>query len=38
MRFHQLGTDRMPRRRPLELRETARRQILKRLQRWVVDG
>lgn len=36
-KFHQLGTVRMPRRRPFELDELARREILKILQAHLVD-
>lgn len=37
-RFHQRGTDRMPRRRPLELTEFMRRTIVRVLQLWIVRG
>lgn len=36
-RWHQLGTSRMPRRRPFELDETVRREILKILQAHLVN-
>ena len=36
-RYHQLGTQRMPRRRPFQLDEAARREILKILQRHLVQ-
>lgn len=36
--FHQTGTSRMPRRRPIELTETDRRQIVKQLQSWLITG
>lgn len=35
-KFHQKGTSRMPRRRPIELRETDRRDIVRTLQRHLV--
>jgi phage gpG-like protein len=37
-RFHQSGTSSSPRRRPLELRETARREVVRRLQRFLLTG
>lgn len=36
--YHQHGTDRMPRRRPVELPETERREWVKVLQRFLVTG
>lgn len=36
--FHQRGTSRMPRRRPLELNEQMRQTVVKVLQRWIVLG
>ena len=36
--YHQTGTDRLPRRRPVELTETARRQVVRILQRYIVTG
>ena len=36
--FHQLGTSRMPQRRPVELTEDAKRRIVKVLQRWIMTG
>jgi anti-sigma factor ChrR (cupin superfamily) len=36
--FHQEGTDRMPRRRPVELPEVLRRAWIKTLQRWLLTG
>lgn len=36
-RFHQFGTDRMPRRRPVELTEGDRRQVPRRIQQHVLD-
>lgn len=36
--YHQSGTDRMPRRRPVELTESARRDWVKRIQRYVLTG
>lgn len=36
--YHQQGTDRMPRRRPVELPETERREWVKVLQRFIVTG
>jgi phage gpG-like protein len=37
-RFHQSGTARMPRRRPIELREQDRRAIVRTLQRYLVGA
>lgn len=37
-RFHQLGTERMPQRRPIELRERDRRALVQTLQRFLVTG
>lgn len=36
--FHQLGTDRMPQRRPVELPESARRDWVKRIHRFLQTG
>lgn len=36
--FHQTGTERMPRRRPVELPEPLRRAWVKTLQRWILTG
>jgi phage gpG-like protein len=37
--FHQTGTSRgLPRRRPIELTEQTRRECVKILQRWLVEG
>lgn len=36
--FHQLGTRRMPRRRPVELTERARQQTVRILQRFIITG
>ena len=37
-RFHQAGTDRMPRRRPVELPESERRHWVRLIQRYIVTG
>jgi phage gpG-like protein len=37
-KYHQHGTRRMPRRRPLELSETQRKQVIRMLQRWIIKG
>ncbi|WP_029136171.1 phage virion morphogenesis protein [Nakamurella lactea] len=37
-RYHQRGTDRMPRRRPLELPASGRTQLVKILQRFIQEG
>lgn len=37
-RFHQLGTDRMPQRREIELRERDRADVVKTLQRYILTG
>jgi phage gpG-like protein len=37
-RYHQTGTDRMPRRRPVELTENRRREWVRILQRFIVTG
>ena len=36
--FHQRGTSSMPRRRPIEFTEPAKRNIVKIIQRWVIAG
>lgn len=37
-RFHQSGTSKMPRRRPLELNEQARKRSVKIVQRYIITG
>jgi phage gpG-like protein len=37
-KFHQTGTSRMPRRRPVEFTEAARRETVRILQRWFITG
>jgi phage gpG-like protein len=37
-RYHQSGTPRMPRRRPIDLTEADRRRWVRILQRWIVEG
>lgn len=37
-RYHQTGTPRMPRRRPIDLTELQKRELVKIVQRWIVES